>query len=87
MDLCEALIGTMRENAVSLSALSFCILIKGYGRAGDMRGVRRAYSTMLRRSVSPDLATFNALLDACHNTPSLRRVCLVHHAVTRLVDF
>ena len=54
----------MRKRAVPMGALSYCILIKGHGRRGDVRGVQRTFAGMVSRRVEVDLATLNALLDA-----------------------
>mmetsp|Transcript_21336 Transcript_21336/g.43154 ORF Transcript_21336/g.43154 Transcript_21336/m.43154 type:complete len:794 (-) Transcript_21336:377-2758(-) len=64
MDLTRIVLSAMRSSRVSLGALTFCILIKGHGRAGDLRRVASTYDTMKRLRVEPDLATLNALLDA-----------------------
>ena len=72
MDLCAPVLSAMREWEVPLSDLTYCILIKGHGRAGDVQRVRTTYRVMLRRSVRPDLATFNALLDAFARNGEMR---------------
>lgn len=64
MDLSGDVIKAMRAGGVPLGDLTFCILIKGYGRRGDVRRVQLTYEAMGRANVTPDLATLNALLDA-----------------------
>ena len=64
MDLSTAVLGAMRKREVPMSELTFCILIKGFGRTGDVPRVRRTYDAMLKQNLVPDLATYNALLDA-----------------------
>ena len=64
MDLGKVVIGAMRDANVPLGSLTFCILIKGHGRKGDVRRLERTYEAMNRAGVRPDLATLNALVDS-----------------------
>ena len=53
-----------------MSSLTYCILIKGHGRRGDIRQVRHAYRKV--QNLDVDLATFNAILDAYARNGFLR---------------
>ena len=64
MDMTRNMLRIMRECEVPIGLLTFCILIKGHGRAGDVARVQRTYATMRQMQLAPDLATLNALLDA-----------------------
>ena len=62
MDLCDELIHSLSDQSVPLSGLTYCILIKGHGRAGDVRLVSQTYTQMRKLHVAIDLPTFNALV-------------------------
>ena len=64
MDLCQQMMASLSSSAVPLSGLTYCILIKGHGRAGNIRRVRQTYASMRELEVAIDLPTFNALTDA-----------------------
>ena len=64
MDLSSGLLLLMRDRGVPLSSLTFCILFKGHGRAGDLRRVRKLHAAILTRNVALDVPTCNALLHA-----------------------
>ena len=64
MDICERVVNVMRARSVPVGKLTFCILIKGHGRAGNVGKAARTYELMRSQHVEPDLATLNALLDA-----------------------
>jgi len=64
MDLCQQMMASLSSSAVPLSGLTYCILIKGHGRAGNIRRVRQTYASMRELQVAIDLPTFNALTDA-----------------------
>ena len=66
MDRATPLLRLMRERGVPLTALTFCILFKGHGRAGDWARVRKLHKALRdsRGVAAFDLPTFNALLDA-----------------------
>ena len=38
MDLCQQMMASLSSSAVPLSGLTYCILIKGHGRAGKLSG-------------------------------------------------
>lgn len=64
MGLSMGLLALMRDHGVPLSSLTFCILFKGHGRAGDLARVRKLHAAMVKRHVAFDVPTCNALLDA-----------------------
>lgn len=64
MDLTPLLLRLMRDRGVPLSSLTFCILIKGHGRAGDLPRVRKLHAATVKRAIGLDAPAFNALIDA-----------------------
>jgi pentatricopeptide repeat protein len=54
MDLCQEMMASLGETAVPLSGLTYCILIKGHGRAGNIRRVRQTYASMRELQVVID---------------------------------
>ncbi|KAG8464396.1 hypothetical protein KFE25_003459 [Diacronema lutheri] len=74
LDACASTPGHMREAQAIVRALlaanatvdakTYCILIKGFGRNGDARGVSTTLRAMRAAGVPPDLVTCNAALDA-----------------------
>ena len=73
MDLSGVVLSALRKRAVPLTSLTYCILFKGYGRAGDVARVRKLHSAIMKmRSVELDLPTYNAWLDALARNGDLR---------------
>jgi len=74
LDACASTAGLMREASAVVRQLSavnatvdaktYCILIKGFGRSTDARGVGTTLRGMRAAGVSPDVITCNAALDA-----------------------
>lgn len=54
-------------NAPPLSAVTYSIMLKGYGRLGDLRNVNMILSHASRNSVVPDIVMANSALDAFVN--------------------
>jgi len=68
MEQCTSLLASMSAQRLPVNAFTYCILIKGHGRAGNVAGVSSTFTGMQARRVAPDLATYNALIDAyCRN--------------------
>ena len=55
MDLCQEMMESLGGSAVPLSGLTYCILIKGHGRTGNIRLVRQTYASMRELQVGIDL--------------------------------
>lgn len=64
MDLSSGVLAVMRDRAVPITSLTFCILFKGHGRSANLPRVRKLHAAMLKHAVAFDLPTCNALLDA-----------------------
>jgi len=64
MDLSTGVLTVMRDRGVPMTSLTFCILFKGHGRSGEVTRVRKLHAAMLKRAVTFDVPTCNALLDA-----------------------
>lgn len=75
LDACASTPGHMREaqaivrallaqNSPAVDAKAYCLLIKGFGRNADVRGVGSTLRGMRAAGVRPDLITCNAALDA-----------------------
>ena len=79
MDLSRSVLKAMRSGGVAPGELTFCILIKGHGRRGDVPRVRQTCDAMQRANVQPDLATLNAMLDAY--AANGRQVSQIQHLV------
>ena len=87
MDLCQEMMASLGETAVPLSGLTYCILIKGHGRAGNIRRVRQTYASMreLQVVIDPRLRPHHhhpRRLRPHHHHPYLH--CPHHHHPRRL---
>ena len=59
MDLCQEMMTSLSSSAVPLSGLTYCILIKGHGRAGNIRRVSQTYGRMRELEVCPPPSTLD----------------------------
>ena len=81
MEICSPLLEALGTRRLPRSAYTYCILIKGYGRAKDSSRAASTLQAMRRAGVAPDLATYNALVDAyCRNG----RMGLAESALARM---
>ena len=64
MDLCHLVTEAMARQRAELGAVGYCILIKGYGRSADVRGLDGLLAHMHTERVRADAVTYNALIDA-----------------------
>ena len=70
MDLCQQMMTSLSSSAVPLSGLTYCILIKGHGRAGNIRRVRQTYASMRELEVGPPPSTLRPPPSTLHPPPS-----------------
>lgn len=64
VDVARTLFEQMRASEVALSAFSYSVLLKGYGRARNIGAVRQILREMLRSHVQFDKVCFNSAVDA-----------------------
>jgi pentatricopeptide repeat protein len=69
MDMAQQVIELQQRaaNAPPLSAVSYSILIKGYGSKGDLESVEKMWKRVQREGVKLDIIFYNTLLDAYIN--------------------
>ena len=69
MDLAHRVVGLHErsEGASPLTAVTYSILLKGYGRLQDQNGVRTLLSHAHKNRVEPDIVMVNSALDALIN--------------------
>lgn len=81
MASCDSILDALHRCRLSPSAYTYCILIKGYGRARDVARVSAVLDAMAARGLPADVATHNAVIDAyCRN----RRMSLAEAALARM---
>lgn len=61
----ESFYAVMREKKIPESAVTFGILIKAYGKAGDFDKVQSIFEKMLQSSMQINEVTYGCVLDAC----------------------
>ncbi|KAG5192026.1 hypothetical protein JKP88DRAFT_294442 [Tribonema minus] len=81
MGLAEGVVAAMARARVTLSAVAYCILIKGYGRQRRAHMVDGALGAMRKARVVPDVVTLNAAVDAYVRCGELRRAQQVVRAM------
>jgi len=62
--LVKRILGEMESNGVSASAISYSVMLKAYGRAGNASGIQKTLDRMQAKSVKPDVIVFNTAIDA-----------------------
>lgn len=65
MEEAEAVLASMSEAALLPNAVSYTIVLNGFGLLGDVRGAERVLRDMRMVGVRPDRVTMNTMLGAC----------------------
>jgi pentatricopeptide repeat protein len=69
MDMAHRIVALQERtrHAPPLSPVSYSILVKGYGRLGDLKHVEEVLNHAMKNNVKPDVVLLNTILDAYHN--------------------
>ncbi|CAM9493298.1 unnamed protein product [Chrysoparadoxa australica] len=81
MKAAEEVVALMSENGIPIGAVTYCILIKGYGRQKKPWMVDSVLCEMREKEVSPDVVALNAAIDAYVRCDALPRAAGVLQAM------
>jgi pentatricopeptide repeat protein len=82
LDRMSEIFGMMQEFKVSISSVTFGVLIKAFGQAGRLQRCREVWEGMLSSGVQPTVVTFGCYIDACIRNKDMAGAESVYQSMT-----